>query len=289
VKSAIAIIDRAFEHGPAALACSGGTDSMILLDLIFAHTDHRPPVVYLDNGLDYRETRQFLIEACAHYGASLHVAEPRREPKIQWERQGWPMLGKINANKWTARHPDAGFRLNCSACCQVLKIKPARDLTKSLGCKVQLTGNRGGAEARIRGRWMLEDAIRWNKQDKLWIAAPLCGWTNLGVNIYTRQHGLRQHPARRRGAESIGCIPCGGGCQWDNSGFKFMRKIEPALWHKYMVDWRMGEIVLAIKHDKPLALVQEAVGKLGGLESLAETQPWIFDCTLKTPLKGTAK
>ena len=47
-----------------------------------------------------------------------------------------------------------------------------------------------------------------------------------------------------------------------------------------------GEILLAIKHDRPLWIVREAIEELGGLEDLAEHRPEIFDFCTTAPRKG---
>ncbi len=290
MRRALQLIDAAFKAGPAGLACSGGMDSMALLDLIYTRTPHRPPVVHVSNGLDWPETRSWVEEQCARYGAPFHVAEPKRTPQVQWKRTGFPMLGKLQAPKWNKKHPDFGFRLDCTGCCLKLKIEPGRKLTKALGRTVQITGLRGDSEAAIRGKYdKASGPIRYNKTHKLWTAAPLSGWTDLMVRRYTRQNKVPQHPARARGALTIGCVACGGGSQFTSSAFRRLRRMDPYLWRRYMVAEGFGPIILAVKHNAPLDLVEKSLKVLGGLEQVAEERPWVFDFTRPRPMPGNRK
>lgn len=290
MKRTLAIITAAARLGPMALAFSGGSDSLVVLDILHRHTPHRPPLVYVDPGLDYPGTREHCQAVANLYACPLHVAEPRRSYRRQWERYGYPMLGKQPARKWTKEHPDAGFRLDCSACCQQLKIAPGRRATRHLGAKVQLTGLRGAGESALRGLRDLQDgALHWVKTDKLWVANPLSGWTDLMVRRYLEQHQLPQHPARAAGAQTIGCVPCGGGAQFTSSAYAQMRRAAPDLWRRWIVEERLGPIILAVKHDAPLAQVEAALARLGGLEQVATERPWVFDFARPTPLPGNTK
>jgi len=54
VKTTLAIISRALaEHGPGYVAFSGGTDSTVLVDVVYRMTPHRPPLLYVDAQNDY--------------------------------------------------------------------------------------------------------------------------------------------------------------------------------------------------------------------------------------------
>ena len=47
MRTALRIINEAMAaHRKACLAFSGGSDSVLLMDLIFRHTEHRPVVVF---------------------------------------------------------------------------------------------------------------------------------------------------------------------------------------------------------------------------------------------------
>jgi len=277
-----------FAHHPTAvLAFSGGTDSTVLLDIVYRHTTYQPRLVWADSQMEYPETEAHVRAVAKQYGAELHIAKATRTPVEQWQRYGWPMLGKLAASLWTKAHPDRGFRCNVSACCRAMKILPARKLTKQLGSDCQLTGQRGGQDDRLRGMHAhLYGPIHYVKADKLHISNPLQGWTEAMVCRYQNQHDLPQHPAKARGAITIGCLYCGGGAQFTNSGFRVLRHTLPAAWRWYMVEAGAGAIVLALKYDQPLPVVAAAVERLGGLAHLADATPWLFDFLRFTPLQG---
>lgn len=79
---------------------------------------------------------------------------------------------------------------------------------------------------------------------------------------------------------------CGGGAQFDNSGFKVLRQTEAEEWRRFIVDWKAGEIILALRHNTSRAMVQEALKELGGLATLADERPWVFDYIRLTPKRG---
>ncbi|MBN2385130.1 phosphoadenosine phosphosulfate reductase family protein [bacterium] len=293
MKTTLDIINHAMqEHPNAALAFSGGSDSIVLMDVIFKRTDHRPVVIYADSGMEHPETLPFIRKVCKRYGASLHVAKPTRSYLEQWQAQGWPMLGKLAAVMWMQKHRDRdfGYRLNVTGCCRNMKILPARKLTKQLGCTLQFTGQRGNQDDALRGMRELKDgSICYIKADKLTVCNPLLGWTDMMIRRYIKQNKLQQHPAKARGAITIGCLYCGGGGQFTNSGFRILRHELPEQWRRFIVDNGAGEIILSIKYDKPLDPVREAVKSLGGISALADAHPWIFDFLRMRPLRGYDK
>jgi 3'-phosphoadenosine 5'-phosphosulfate sulfotransferase (PAPS reductase)/FAD synthetase len=116
----------------------------------------------------------------------------------------------------------------------------------------------------------------------------MAGWTDQDVAGYTRARGLEEHPWRAKGAETIGCVYCGGGGQFENSGYRLLRRTWPEAWERFVVGWRGGEIILAVKYDARLDEIQDAVKAAGGLRQLAGERPWVFDFLRRRPLKGRA-
>ncbi|MEI7673938.1 MAG: phosphoadenosine phosphosulfate reductase family protein, partial [Deltaproteobacteria bacterium] len=291
MRTTIQIIHQALEQSKKpAIAFSGGSDSMVLLDLIYSRTTARPPVIFADSQMEYETTIPFVEAVCQQYGAALHIARAPRTPLEQWQKSGWAMLGKLAARKWMQTHPGYGFKVDVSSCCRNMKIAPARKAMKALGVDLHFTGQRGQVDDALRGLRALKDgAISYIKADKLHIANPLIGWTDSMVRRYTLQNALQVHPAKSQGAKTIGCLYCGGGSRHTNSGFPILRRALPDAWKRFIFEWKAGEIILAIKHDKPLAQIRRAVEKLGGLEYLAASRPWIFDFLRETPLEGYQK
>lgn len=293
MKIAIDIINEVMNTGrKACIAFSGGSDSIVLIDLIYRHTNWRPLVIFADSQMEYPETENFCQDVCKTYGIELHVARSLRTPTQQWQKQGWPMMGKMAARIWMQRHRQRpmGFKLDVSSCCRNMKIAPARKLARQLGCEIQFTGTKGASDDLLRSMRAFKDgAIKYVKSDRLTICSPLTGWTDTMVRRYFDKNDLMEHPAKSRGAITIGCVCCGGGSQFSNSGFRVLRKTWPEAWWKYVVQAGMGEIILAIKYDKPLDEIREAIEAIGGIALLAETRPWIFDFTTKSPIQGYLK
>lgn len=283
------IMGEAIEtRGRPALAFSGGGDSLVLLDIAAeAGLAKRMIVTWVDTGMEYPESPGYIKGETAARGFELRIARASRKPIEQWTRTGWPMLGKQAARLWTQQNAGAGFKINVSECCRAMKINPGRTLTKNLGCQVQLTGQRGQVDDNLRGLRDIKDGILFFQgRDQIWICNPLTGWTDAEIRGYIAERHLEEHPAKARGAKTIGCIFCGGGSQYTNSGYRVLRKTWPEAWHEFMVTWGGGMIVLALKYARPLRDIREAIGEIGGLDHLAKTRPWLFDFTRKTPLKG---
>jgi 3'-phosphoadenosine 5'-phosphosulfate sulfotransferase (PAPS reductase)/FAD synthetase len=291
VKTTLEIIEKALDmSSKPAIAYSGGTDSNVLLHLIYTRTDARPPVIYADSQMEYPETLPFIETVCQQYGAELHIAKASRTPLEQWQKSGWAMLGKLAARKWMQTHRGYGFKIDVTSCCRNMKIGPARKAMKDRGIDLHFTGQRGQVDDALRGMRAIKDgAISYLKSDKMHVCNPLLGWSDMMIRRYSEENRLPIHPAKAVGACTIGCLYCGGGAQFTNSGFKILRHIMPDAWKQFMIEWKAGEIVLAIKHDEPLAKVRRAIERMGGLEYLSKSRPWIFDFLRETPLEGYDK
>lgn len=199
------------------------------------------------------------------------------------------MLGKLAARVWSQAHTkrEMGFRCDVSSCCERMKIAPVRRMMKARGWTLQFTGVRGQQDDALRGLRAIKDgATYYVKSAGIWVSNPLTGWTDTMIRRYMDQHQLTRHPAKARGAQTIGCLYCGGGAQFDNSGFRILRHTEPALWRRFVVEIGAGPIILAIKYDERLPIIEEAIQQLGGLAEVFDSRPWVFDFLRVTPLPG---
>jgi len=292
MKTTLAIIAQAVkEHKNYCLTFSGGTDSTILMDIVTRYAGLKPPVITVINDMEYPETEAHIKAVCDAYGLESFIARPERSYREQWQKQGWPFMGKLGARNWSAKNAGIyGYKLDVSSCCQNQKINPGRKITKQLRCSMQFTGLRGGEEDLLRGiRAQKDGAYYKNKQTGLYICNPLTGWTDTMCRRYVQAHKLPQHPARLRGAKAIGCIICGGGSNYEDSMIRRTRENEPDMWRRYIVDDQAGLVILSLKHKIPLALTTEIVAEMGGLQHLADHRPWIFDYTTKAPLVHSSK
>jgi 3'-phosphoadenosine 5'-phosphosulfate sulfotransferase (PAPS reductase)/FAD synthetase len=293
-------------HGTlAAVAFSGGSDSLVLLDLIHkarcsrihhdsqAFPDRQSPyIIWIDSQMEWPGTREFVKHTLARYNldARLRIAKAGHTPQEQWRRTGYPMLGKMAARMWMQKNRGQGFAINVSECCRAMKIQPARRLMRNLGCGLQFTGQRGASDDSLRGLRKLKDGVLfYQARDRIYICNPLTGWTDQEIRLYIKTQGLQEHPARSQGAKTIGCMYCGGGSQYTNSGIRVLRFVNRAAWKTLIINYSMGPIILALKYKVSLYHIQEAIEEAGGLSYLVNTHPWVFDFTRKTPLKGYNK
>jgi len=283
---------------PPVLAYSGGADSQALLEIAARDAGIKPILIFADTGMEYPETLPFIRAEAARYGLELRIARPERHYTETWKRNGWPFMGKIAARLWNQNHPDAGFKLNCSECCLEQKIRPARRMAKNLGAKLQITGQKGKADDQARGLRSLKDGpLFFQRAHGIYILNPLTGWTDAEVAALRADRGLVDHPAKYRGALTIGCIYCGGGSQFENSGIRVLRHTWPEAWRRYIAEIGAGPVILAIKHRVRMSEIIQSLIEIDlerggdgrwreGLGYLADFRSWVFDFIRKTPLKG---
>jgi len=291
VDQSMAVIERALKpNRKPCLAFSGGSDSSVLLDLM-CNAGYEPTIIWADSQMEYPGTEEYIKKIANSYNLDLRIAVSNRTPMEQWKATGWPMLGKMAARIWMQKNRgQMGFKINVSECCRAMKIVPARIMTKKSGCNVQITGQRGKTDDNLRGLRNIKDGdLYFQVKDNLWVANPLNGWTDAEINGYIKAHNLPEHPARTRGAKTIGCVYCGGGSQYTNSGYRILRKTWPLAWYKFMVGWRGGLIILALRYKAHLNQIEMAVKEIGGLRYIARNMPWLFDFTRKKPILGYNK
>jgi 3'-phosphoadenosine 5'-phosphosulfate sulfotransferase (PAPS reductase)/FAD synthetase len=289
MKQTADIIRRSFRQYRPAIAYSGGGDSTVLLDIV-ARMGYRPPLIYVDTQMEYEDALPFIRSVAKKYGMQLHVTKAKVTPAECWKKYGYPMLGKQSARIWMQSHrghKSLGFRCDCSTCCRTMKLAPGRSKVREIGCNASLTGLRGEADSRIRGLRAIKDgAIHFLEADKITQVNPLHGWTDLMIARYTKQNGIPVEPKKQAGHVTSGCMFCGGGAQFDNSGFRVLRRIRPEAWRRMIVDLEFGPVILAIKYDMPLSMTNEAINRLGGLATVADRMPHVFDFLRINPLKG---
>jgi len=168
--------------GKVALVSSFGTESAVLLHMI-AQVDKTAPVVFLDTGKLFGETKRYrddLVKLLGLTGIESVTPDPaalaERDPKgILW-----------------SQNPDA--------CCALRKTEP---LERALiPFDAWITG-RKAFQAVTRANLPLFEAdvgrIKIN---------PIITWTRTDIEAYFAEHDLPRHPLEADGYLSIGCMPC---------------------------------------------------------------------------------
>ncbi len=143
------------------------------------------PIYYLDTGLLFPETLDFVKRVEERYGISAIAVRPELTVVEQAERHGEAL--------WQ-RDPDA--------CCALRKVQPQRAFLKNY-------------DAWITGLHQTSLATRSNLQRVSWDASanvvkvsPLALWSDADLERYVRENDLPANPLHAAGFTSIGCMPC---------------------------------------------------------------------------------
>jgi phosphoadenosine phosphosulfate reductase len=168
--------------GKVALVSSFGTESAALLHMI-AQVDKAAPVVFLDTGKLFGETKRYrdqLIKLLGLTGVQSITPDPAaiaaRDPKgVLW-----------------STNPDA--------CCALRKVEPLERALKPY-------------DAWFTGRKAFQAASRANLplfeiEDSRIKINPIVQWTKADIEAYFTAHDLPRHPLEEDGYLSIGCMPC---------------------------------------------------------------------------------
>lgn len=291
MKTTVSIIHTMFSKYRPAVAFSGGTDSCVLLDIIF-NLGYRPPLIYVNTQMEDERSQKHAEERASFYGLDLHVAKAVLTPFEIWSRYGFPFLGKMPARMFMQKHRGSeslGFKLDCSTCCRKIKIEPGRNKAKELGCNAMLSGMRGNADDRMRGLRAIKDgAIKYLKQDKITNATPLIGWTDCMIRRYMKNHDIPNHPLKDEGHAITSCMYCAGDCKFEDGNLRHRRLYDFETFRKMVKDFDFGAILLAIKYNTHIDNVKHAIENLGGYDKMLETMPHVFELA-STPIKSKRK
>ena len=170
-------------RGRIALVSSFGTESAVLLDLV-AQVDPATPVLVLDTGQLFEETRRYWRELEAKLGLTdLRVLEP--EPV-----------------RLAAEDPDKQlWYFDPDRCCALRKVAPlARGLEPFAAW---ITGRK-----RFQGGQRGELPAIEADTDRRVKVNPLARWTRERIAAQFATRGLPRHPLEAEGYRSVGCAPC---------------------------------------------------------------------------------
>ena len=170
-------------RGRIALVSSFGTESAVLLDLV-AQVDPATPVLVLDTGQLFEETRRYWRELEAKLGLTdLRVLEP--EPV-----------------RLAAEDPDKQlWYFDPDRCCALRKVAP---LARGLEPFAAWITGRKRFQGGLRGELPTIEA----DTDGRVKVNPLARWTHERIEAQFAARGLPRHPLEAQGYRSIGCIPC---------------------------------------------------------------------------------
>lgn len=168
--------------GRIALVSSFGAEAAILLHMV-ATIDPSTPVIFLDTGKLFGETKKYRNQLCNLLGLS----DVRSITPLADNEQALDPKGAL----W-ASEPNR--------CCYFRKVLP---LQRALE----------GFDAWITGRKQFQNSDRsslpfFEMADGRVKVNPLMGWSPEQIEAYFETHNLPPHPLVAEGYPSIGCMPC---------------------------------------------------------------------------------
>jgi phosphoadenosine phosphosulfate reductase len=181
----IALLDamiRTEFAGAIALVSSFGTEAAVLLHMVAA-VDPKTPVIFLDTGKLFGETRRYRDELVARLRLKdVRIVTPDAADVAQRDPEG---------TLWFT-NPDA--------CCRLRKVEP---LARALeGFAAWINGRKryqGDLRSLIPTIEAAEGRVKIN---------PLAHWSRAEIEAYFERHELPHHPLQADGFQSVGCIPC---------------------------------------------------------------------------------
>ncbi|GAC1579095.1 MAG: phosphoadenylyl-sulfate reductase [Candidatus Elarobacter sp.] len=185
-ESAAGIVSETLQRFPAtaALSCSFGAPSaMVLLDLVLRH-DRSVPVYYLDTDLLFPETYALVERTARRYGIAPVAVRPELSLETQASAYGDAL--------WS-REPDR--------CCALRKVEPMRAYLR--GYRAWFSGIRRADSAARRGAQPFEaDGEGITKVN------PLFDWSDDDVSRYVGEYDVPLNALHVEGYPSLGCTPC---------------------------------------------------------------------------------
>lgn len=172
---------------PAVVSYSGGKDSLATL-LLVLEAGIRPPILFVNTGLEFPETVENVREVARRYGLEVMEARPSANFYAEVERYG---------------PPGRDYRF----CCKSLKLGPVVRLIRERSPEGVLSfiGQR-----RYESFGRMEKGEVWRNP---WVpgqigASPIQEWSALEVFLYILMKRAPLNPLYRRGLDRIGCWLC---------------------------------------------------------------------------------
>ena len=194
---------------PVTVSFSGGKDSLVAYGLASQAADD-VELMYIDTGLEFPETVEYVGAFAEEHGNRLHVASGGNG--------FWDNVDAFGP-------PAKDFRW----CCKVCKLGPITDLidTEFPDGTVTVEGNRWLESYARSGIGLVTRNPFVPNQINL---NPIRSWTAAEVWLYILSHGLRYNPLYDRDFERIGCYLCPSclSSEWRNIG-----RIHPELYSRW--------------------------------------------------------
>jgi len=203
---AVSDIKRNLGHSDKVyISFSGGKDSTVVLHLLKRCTD-RFEILFVDTGLEYPETREFVENTC---GNRVHVLKP--------DKSFWELVEKMGP-------PAKDYRW----CCKVCKLAPVSKFVETHGNIVCFEGRRKGESFSRAGIGLIEHNPFVPGQI---LVNPIRNWSALDVWLYILWHRIPVNPLYLMDYERIGCFMCPAehACEFDE-----LAHIHPEMYSRWL-------------------------------------------------------
>lgn len=191
--SADELIRWGFDNlGPrvALLASFGGSEGMVLLDLMHRVSRDQTRVITIDTGRLPQETHDLMELVRDRYDLEIEVYFPQMERVESMVRRHGPNLFYESPQ-------------NRELCCGIRKVEPLR---RALG------GLEGWFSGLRKEQSTARRSVRAAEIDQLNGGLvklnPLAHWSRARVDRYVREHAISVNALQAEGYPSVGCAPC---------------------------------------------------------------------------------
>jgi phosphoadenosine phosphosulfate reductase len=175
-------------HPKICLSCSFGKDSSVILSMV-SKIKQTVPVIYINTGLEFKETLRFKDKMVEEYRLNLIEVKP--------------------ITPYEALVKDIGqdiYSTNPQLCCDTLKVEPMKRALR--GFDAWITGLRRDETEFRRNIKVVE------RFDGIVKVNPLALWTEKDVWRYIFENNLPYNPLYNKGYRSLGCMPCTKKGRW---------------------------------------------------------------------------
>jgi len=250
------IIADTLETGPAAVAFSGGKDSVTLAHLA-RQLAPTIPLVWINTGLAEAQLVEFVR---GFAGADLVELKPETHPEQWWKETGRLPIGpKVSAAYYRKDNPE--LQIHPTACCERHKAKPMAAYLKTSATAALLNGARGDESNRHRFKLATGEVFRAAAGHIL--AYPLLTWTHTDSLAYVRQN-VPNYPLVYGQHEELGCRACAADLTRYPNQLAALRSTDPEYHRRVIVDFGFGLEILMIKYGLTRA----------GAQAQAERETW---------------
>ena len=243
VALAYRVLDRMFEVTDAvAVAFSGGRDSLVALHLTLQRR-RDVKVVFVNTSIEFPETLKYVRELAQTWGFEFHeVSAEKNFWELSHER-GLPIGGRGNQFFLAELSEASGVKLS-NACCNQLKITPARQFYREAGIDAQVTGLRVDESMMRRFNFADYGALRYSRDYDTLVAWPIFAWSIADLMAYVEQHQLPLNPLYAMGHQRVGCWSCLQDFFKTDSGLFTLKRTHPGMYKS--LKHQFGEEMLAI-------------------------------------------